>query len=73
MVHDHCDEHEFYYGCQSCEPIWNKKTGDLVNRDEPLLEYFCSDKDKFNRCKFYFIKAIQIQSQLTDLTDLIYR
>ena len=29
MTREYCDEHEFYYGCQSCEPIWNKKTGDL--------------------------------------------
>jgi len=52
---------------------FHKKTGDFVNAGEPFLEYFCSDKDKFNRCKLYFNKAIKIQSQLTDSTELIYR
>ena len=53
--------------------VFHKKIGNFVNADEPLLEYFCSDKDKFSRCKLYFNKAIQIQSQLTDSTELIYR
>ena len=29
MAREYCDEHEFFYGDQSCEPIWDKKTGDL--------------------------------------------
>ena len=28
MARDYCDEHEFYYGEQTCEPTW-KKNGDL--------------------------------------------
>ena len=28
MARDYCDEHEFYYGSQTCEPTW-KKNGDL--------------------------------------------
>lgn len=28
MAREYCDEHEFYYGSQSCEPTW-KKNGDL--------------------------------------------
>jgi len=29
MTRDYCDEHEAYYGTQTCEPIWDDKTGDL--------------------------------------------
>ena len=53
--------------------VFHNKIGDFVNTGEPLLEYFCSDKDKINGCKLYFNQAIQIQSQLQDSIELIYR
>ena len=29
MTREYCDEHEQYYGSQTCEPIWDDKTGEL--------------------------------------------
>ena len=29
MTREYCDEHEAYYGDQTCEPIWDEKTGEL--------------------------------------------
>ena len=43
MTREYCDEHEFMYGSQSCEPIWDKKTGDLhiyeviVHENDPSI------------------------------------
>ena len=53
--------------------VFHKKTGDLVNRDEPLLEYFCSDKNKLESSKLYFKKAIEIKSEPPKPIELIYR
>ena len=50
-----------------------KKTGDKVSKGEPLLEYFCSDKDKFKSGKLYFKEAIQIKSKRPEPIELIYR
>ena len=52
--------------------VFHKKIGDEVNKGEPILEYFCSDKDKFESSKLYFTEAIQIQSQLPNPIELIY-
>jgi len=43
---DYCDEHEFYYGNQSCEPIWDEKTGDLKIY-EIMVHQNKTDKLKF--------------------------
>ena len=29
MTREYCDEHEAYYGTQTCEPIWDDDSGDL--------------------------------------------
>ena len=29
MTREYCDEHELFYSDQSCDPIWDEKTGDL--------------------------------------------
>jgi pyrimidine-nucleoside phosphorylase len=53
--------------------VFHKKTGDSVNTDEPLLEYFCSDKDKLESSKLYFKKAIEINSEPPKPIELIYK
>ena len=51
---------------------FHKKIGDLVHKGEPILEYFCSDKYKFENSKLYLEEAIQINSERPELTKLIY-
>ena len=29
MAREYCDEHEFLYGNQTCEPVWDEVTGEL--------------------------------------------
>jgi len=53
--------------------VWHKKTGDAVVTGEPIMTYFCSDKDKFERCKLYFKGRIRIQSELPKSLELIYK
>ena len=53
--------------------VFHKKVGDSVYEGEPLLEYFCSDKDKFKSGKLYFKEAIQIKSKQPAPIELIYR
>ena len=53
--------------------VFHKKTGDSVSAGEPILEYFCSDKDKFEWCKLYFKADIHIKVELTNSIELIYR
>ena len=53
--------------------IFHKKKGDIVNKGDLLLEYFCSDNNKMECSKLAIIEAIQIQSHLPDIPDLIYR
>ena len=53
--------------------VFHKKLGDKVCKGEPLLEYYCSGKDKFESGKLYFNEVIQIQSQPPELRKLIYR
>ena len=52
--------------------VFHVKTGDFVNADEPLLEYYCSDKDRFESGKLYFNETIHIQTELPDPVELIY-
>jgi len=52
--------------------IFYKKTGDFVNKDESFLEYFCSNKDKIERCKLYFMEIIDINSTKPEPLELIY-
>ena len=52
--------------------VFHKKVGDSVYEGEPLLEYFCSDKDKFKSGKLYFKEAIQIKTILPEKIELIY-
>ena len=52
---------------------FHKKTGDSVYAGEPLLEYFCSEKDNFESGKLCFKEAIQIQSKKPDSLKLIYK
>ena len=57
MTREYCDEHEFYYGCQSCEPIWNKKTCDLeiyeviVHENKRAKLKFVKERNKKNKHK----------------------
>jgi pyrimidine-nucleoside phosphorylase len=50
-----------------------KKTGDKVFKEEPLLAYYCSGKDKFETGKLYFHDVIQIQTQKPKLSKLIVK
>ena len=52
--------------------IFYKKTGDFVNKGESFLEYFCSNKDKIERCKLYFKEIIHINSNKPEPLGLIY-
>ena len=51
---------------------FHKKIGYAVHEGEPLLEYFCSDKDKFKSGKLYFKEAIQIKTIPPEEIELIY-
>ena len=51
---------------------FHKKTGDLVCEGEPMLEYFCSNQDKFENSKLYIKESIQIKSELPEPMELIY-
>ena len=53
--------------------IFHKKLGDLVYNGEPLLEYFCSDKDKFEGGTLYFKDAIKLKAELPAENRLIYQ
>ena len=53
--------------------IFHKKLGDLVCNGEPLLEYFCSDKDKFEGGTLYFKDAIKLKAELPAENRLIYQ
>ena len=57
MAREYCDEHEFMYGSQSCEPIWDKKTGDLhiyeiiVHDNKKAKRKFVKERNKKNKHK----------------------
>ena len=57
MTREYCDEHEFYYGSQSCEPIWDKKTGDLkiyeitLHDNKKAKRTFVNKRNKKNKYK----------------------
>ena len=57
MTREYCDEHEFFYGDQSCEPIWDKKTGDLhiyeiiVHNNKRAKRTFVNKRNKKNKYK----------------------
>ncbi len=53
--------------------VFHKKIGDAVSKGEPLLEYYCSGKDKFETGKLYFNEVIQIQSEPPESRKLIYK
>ena len=52
MTREYCDEHEQYYGSQSCEPIWDEKTGDLkiyeiiVHKNKKTKRKFVKERNK---------------------------
>ena len=50
-----------------------KKTGDKVFKGDPLLEYYCSAKEKFETGKLYFNEAIHIQRQQPEQRKFIYK
>ena len=52
--------------------IFHKKIGDVVNKGDVLLEYYCSDKDKFENGKLYTKRAVHIESVSSDSPELIY-
>ena len=57
MTREYCDEHEFFYGDQSCEPIWDKKTGDLhiyeiiVHNNKRAKRKFVKERNEKNKHK----------------------
>ena len=54
---DYCDEHEFYYGRQTCEPKWKWGQGDLdgyevvVHEDKKTKLKFVKERNKKRRHK----------------------
>jgi thymidine phosphorylase len=49
-----------------------RKLGEIVYAGEPLLEYYCSDKNKFENSQLYFKDTIQIKAELPLSNELIY-
>ena len=43
---DYCDKHEFYYGTHTCEPIWERGTGNL-SKYEVVIHLNKTAKRKF--------------------------
>ena len=46
MVDEYCKEHEFLYSNQTCEPIWERGTGDL-DKYEVIVHLKKKDKLDF--------------------------
>ena len=57
MTREYCDEHEFFYSDQSCEPIWDEKTGDLkiyeitLHDNKKAKRKFVKERNKKNKHK----------------------
>ena len=62
MARDYCDEHEFYYGRQTCEPKWKWGQGDLemyevvVHPNKTAKMKFVKERNKKKRHKPKAIK-----------------
>ncbi len=54
---DYCDEHEFLYGNHTCEPIWERGTGNLkkyqiiVHSDKATKRKFVEKRNKKRKHK----------------------
>ena len=57
MTREYCDEHEAYYGSQTCEPTWYEKTGDLkiyeitLHDNKKAKRKFVKERNKKNKHK----------------------
>ena len=52
--------------------VFHKKVGDKVNNGDILLEYFCSQKDKFIFAKKILQDVYDIDSEIVDPISLVY-
>ena len=53
--------------------LFMKKIGDSVNIGEPLIEIFCSSKEKVDSCKLYLNDTIRIKPTLTEPKNVIIK
>ena len=53
--------------------LFMKKIGDSVNIGEPLIEIFCSSKEKVDSCKLYLNDTIRIKPTLSEPKNVIIK
>ena len=52
---------------------FHKKNGNYVDKDDLVMEYFCSNKSNFDNCKYRLQKSFHVQSEHIFKKELIYK
>ena len=52
---------------------FHKKIGNYVEKNEIVMEYFCSNKASFEKCKLELDKTFNVQIEKQSLMKLIYK
>ena len=52
---------------------FNKKVGDYINEKEMIMEYFCSNKENFEKAQLLLNKTFYVESSKQSLKKLIYK
>ena len=52
---------------------FHKKNGNYVDKDDLVMEYFCSNKSNFDNCKYRLQKSFHVQSEHVFKKELIYK
>jgi thymidine phosphorylase len=52
---------------------FHKKIGNYIEKNEIVMEYFCSNKVNFEKCRMELDKTFNVQIKKKSLKELIYK